>query len=53
MTRYCDLSISEGLDGKTAFTDAAMHQGIVIADETDYASIQTINELALKIASRL
>ncbi len=53
MTRYCDLSISEGLDGKTAFTDSAMHQGIVIADETDYASIQTINELALKIASRL
>jgi MoxR-like ATPase len=53
MTRYCDLSISEGLDGKTAFTDAAMHQGIVIADETDYASIQTINELALKISSRL
>ena len=53
MTRYCDLSISEGLDGKTAFTDSAMHQGIIIADETDYASIQTINELALKIASRL
>jgi MoxR-like ATPase len=53
MTRYCDLSISEGLDGRTAFTDSAMHQGIVIADETDYASIQTINELALKIASRL
>jgi MoxR-like ATPase len=53
MTRYCDLSITEGLDGKTAFTDAAMHQGIVIADETDYASIQTVNELALRIASRL
>ena len=53
MARYCDLSISEGLDGKTAFTDSAMHQGIVIADETDYASIQTVNELALKIASRL
>lgn len=53
MARYCDLSIAEGLDGKTAFTDAAMHQGIVIADETDYASIQTVNELALRIASRL
>jgi hypothetical protein len=30
-----------------------MHQGIVIADETDYASIQTVNELALRIAGRL
>ncbi|MCD1295665.1 MoxR family ATPase [Methanocella sp. CWC-04] len=53
MARYCDLSISEGLDPKTAFTDAAMHQGVVIADETDYVSLQTVNELALKIASRL
>jgi MoxR-like ATPase len=53
MARYCDLSIQEGLDPKTAFTDAAMHQGIVIADETDYVSLQTVNELALKIASRL
>lgn len=53
MARYCDISIAEGLDGKTAFTDSAMHQGIVIADETDYVSLQTVNELALKIASRL
>lgn len=53
MARYCDISIEEGLDGKTAFTDAAMHQGVIIADETDYVSLQTVNELALKIGGRL
>jgi MoxR-like ATPase len=53
MARYCDISIDEGLDPKTAFTDAAMHQGVIIADETDYVSLQTVNELALKIGSRL
>lgn len=53
MARYCDLSINEGLDAKTAFIDSAMHQGIVIADETDYVSLQAVNELALKVASRL
>lgn len=53
MARYCDISIEEGLDSKTAFIDAAMHQGVIIADETDYVSLQTVNELALKIAGRL
>jgi MoxR-like ATPase len=53
MARYCDISLEEGLDPKTAFIDAAMHQGVIIADETDYVSLQTVNELALKIASRL
>ncbi|CAJ37746.1 AAA family ATPase [Methanocella arvoryzae] len=53
MARYCDISIEEGLDAKTAFIDSAMHQGVIIADETDYVSLQTVNELALKIASRL
>lgn len=53
MARYCDISIEEGLDPKTAFTDSAMHQGVIIADETDYVSLQTVNELALKIATRL
>ena len=53
MARYCDISIEEGLDAKTAFIDAAMHQGVIIADETDYVSLQTVNELALKISSRL
>ncbi|HMK45152.1 MAG TPA: MoxR family ATPase [Methanocella sp.] len=53
MSRYCDISIEEGLDAKTAFIDAAMHQGVIIADETDYVSLQTVNELALRIASRL
>ncbi|NOR59477.1 MAG: AAA domain-containing protein, partial [Methanosarcinales archaeon] len=33
MARYCDLSIKQGSDIKHTFTDAAMHQGIVIADE--------------------
>jgi len=53
MARYCDISIEEGLDAKTAFTDAAMHQGVIIADETDFVSLQTVNELALKIGSKL
>ena len=53
MARYCDLLISEGLDEKTAFSDTAYHQGMVIADETDLLSIQLVNELALNIASRL
>jgi MoxR-like ATPase len=53
MARYCDISLEEGLDAKTAFSDCAMHQGVIIADETDYVSLQTVNELALKIASRL
>ena len=53
MARYCDLLISEGVDEKTAFSDTAYHQGMVIADETDILSIQLVNELALKLASKL
>ncbi|MDY6864573.1 MAG: AAA family ATPase [Halobacteriota archaeon] len=53
MARYCDLLIGEGVAEKTAFSDAAFHQGMVIADETDQVSIQLVNELALKMASNL
>ena len=53
MGRYCDLLIREGLDEKTAFSDTAYHQGMVIADETDLLSIQLVNELALNMASKL
>lgn len=53
MARYCDLSIQEGADYATAFTDAALHQGIIIADETDYLSLQVVQELALSIAKKV
>ncbi|MDY6966546.1 MAG: MoxR family ATPase [Halobacteriota archaeon] len=53
MGRYCDLLIREGTDERTAFSDAAFHQGMVIADEVDQVSIQLVNELALKMASEL
>ena len=53
MARYCNLMISEGVDEKTTFSDAAFHQGMVIADETDPVSVQLVNELALKMASKM
>jgi len=53
MARYCDLSIKQGSDIKHTFTDAAMHQGIVIADETDQYSINLVQEIALAIGNKL
>ncbi|HEC57866.1 MAG TPA: AAA family ATPase [Candidatus Syntrophoarchaeum butanivorans] len=53
MARYCELLIREGIDEKTAFSDAAFHQGVVIADETDQVSIQLVSELALNLARDL
>jgi MoxR-like ATPase len=53
MARYCDLSIKQGSDIKHTFTDAAMHQGIVIADETDQYSIKLVQEIALAIGNKL
>ncbi|MBI4362582.1 MAG: MoxR family ATPase [Euryarchaeota archaeon] len=53
MARYCHLSIQEGTDKQTAFTDSALHQGVIIADETDYLSLQTVQELALTIAKKM
>lgn len=53
MARYCELSIREGTDFTTAFTDAALHQGVIIADETDYLSLQIVQELALNIAKKI
>ena len=53
MARYCELLMKEGIDDRTAFADAAFHQGIVIADETDQVSIQLVNELALRLAADL
>lgn len=50
MARYSELSIKEGADNVTSFTDAAMHQGVIIADETDQMSLQIVQELALEIA---
>lgn len=53
MARYCDLSIKQGSDIKHTFTDAAIHQGIVIADETDQYSIKLVQEIALAIGNKL
>ncbi|MCL7412870.1 MAG: AAA family ATPase [ANME-2 cluster archaeon] len=53
MSRYCDLSIKQGSDVKHTFTDAALHQGIIIADETDQYSIKLVQEIALGIGNRL
>ncbi|MDF1556956.1 MAG: MoxR family ATPase [ANME-2 cluster archaeon] len=53
MARYCDLSIKQGSDVKHTFTDAALHQGIIIADETDQYSIKLVQELALAIGNKL
>jgi len=53
MARYCDLSIKQGSDIKHTFTDAALHQGIVIADETDQYSIKLVQEIALAIGNKL
>ncbi len=53
MARYCELSIREGTDNVTAFTDAAIHQGVIIADETDYLSLQLVQELALDMAKKI
>ncbi|OFV67557.1 MAG: ATPase AAA [Candidatus Syntrophoarchaeum caldarius] len=53
MARYCELLAREGIDDRTAFSDAAFHQGVVIADETDQVSIQLVNELALRLTAGL
>lgn len=53
MSRYCDLSIKQGSDVKHTFTDAALHQGIIIADETDQYSIKLVQEIALGIGNKL
>ncbi len=53
MARYCDLSIKQGSDIKHTFTDAALHQGIVIADETDQYSIKLVQEIALAKGNKL
>lgn len=53
MARYCDLSMREGTDPKTAFTDAALHQSVIVGDETDPLSLQLVQELALTVAKRL
>lgn len=53
MARYCELSIKQGSDNKHTFTDAALHQGIIIADETDQYSIKLVNEIALGIGNKL
>jgi len=53
MSRYCDLSIKQGSDVKHTFTDAALHQGIIIADETDQYSIKLVQEIALSIGNKL
>ena len=53
MSRYCDLSIKQGSDVKLTFTDAALHQGIIIADETDQYSIQLVQEMAIAIGNTL
>ena len=53
MSRYCDLSIKQGSDVKQTFTDAALHQGIIIADETDQYSIKLVQEIALSIGNKL
>lgn len=53
MARYSELSIKQGSDIKSTFIDAALHQGTIIADETDQRSIQLIQEIALDIGSKL
>jgi len=53
MARYCDLSIRQGSDTKLAFIDAALHQGVIIADETDPQSVKLAQELALDIGKKL
>lgn len=53
MARYCYLSVRQGSDLKLAFVDAALHQGVIIADETDPQSIKLAQELALDIGKKL
>lgn len=53
MARYCELSIAQGTDKSTAFIDAALHQGTIIADETDPYSVQRVQELVWKIGEKL
>lgn len=53
MARYCDLSIRQGSDARNAFIDSALHQAIVIADETDQRSMQLAQTLALDIGKQL
>ncbi|MEM4390067.1 MAG: MoxR family ATPase [Candidatus Micrarchaeia archaeon] len=53
MARYCELALREGVGPKTAFLDAAFQQAIVVADEQDEISINTVKEIALDIAETL
>jgi len=53
MARYCAVTIEEGFDAKSAFLDAAFQQSIVIADETDEVSVQTVQEVAVKMSRKL
>lgn len=53
MARYCELSMNQGTDKSTAFIDAALHQGAIIADETDLYSVQRVQELVWKISEKL
>lgn len=53
MARYIDLSLKQGSGIKDSFKDAALHQGIIIADETDQHSIKLVQNIALAIGNKL
>jgi hypothetical protein len=53
MARYCDLSIKQGSGAKDSFKDAALHQGIIIADETDQYSVKLVQNMAIAIGNKL
>ncbi len=53
MAKYCAATVEEGFDAKSAFLDAAFQQAIVVADETDEVSVQTVQETAVKISKGL
>lgn len=53
MAMYCGATIEEGFDAKSAFLDAAFQQAIVIADETDEVSVQTVQEVGVKLSRKL
>lgn len=53
MARYCAATVKEGFDAKSAFLDAAFQQAIVVADETDEVSVQTVQEVAVKMSRRI
>jgi len=53
MARYCDISIKQGSSMKDSFKDAALHQGIIIADETDQYSVKLVQNIAIAIGNNL